>query len=95
MSKNDLLGLIEQDRREELKRYDPAQPMSMDAVPHGEWVRYADAVVAIEQARREGWELLEALEEAVIWDAYDSEDVPAVWLEKARTAIEKVRGGRG
>jgi hypothetical protein len=33
----------------ELKRYDPAQPMSMDAVPHGEWVRYNDAAAVIAQ----------------------------------------------
>lgn len=38
-------------------------------------------------------ELLEALEKAITWDSYDSEGVPAVWLDNALKAIEKAKGG--
>lgn len=36
--------------------------------------------------------LVDALLEAIIWDAYDEQGQPAVWLDKARAALAKARG---
>ena len=37
-------------------------------------------------------DLLEALDEAIEWDSHDDMGWPALWLEKAETAIAKAKG---